>query len=303
MNHFKIPLLWPFKMLPSTANPNVVSDFDGAWACEQIKSFERRVYYKQKWKKSDTTPLVIESSIAPESLKILDAFGVQKKAISWTNALTATGYNIYKLTFDISDLAEGVYHIYQRVAFGSIDWPAISEPIHSKTSWPNTLAFTYTNSYLDQDVPWSLITGMKFRCEAGIMDFNPERDRAAYVNQMRDVTNLSGVPYRSFKLYIGKAPGVAPWVIDLLNRIFCCDDIDIEGKKYQSDDGSKWEVTRVKGYPLIGASLDIVAAVAESSLEFADTTPIAPGILVAYQMEPGFFGPASLIPITDIEQT
>lgn len=301
MNHFKIPLIWPFKMVPSTSTPGI--HFDDDWACQQIKSFERIAHYKQKWKKSDTTTLVIESSMAPESLKICNRFGTPLKSISWTNAYTAIGYNIYTLTFSISDLAEGVYYLYQRVAFGSIDWKAVSEPVDSKTSWPLTHLFTYTNSFNDQDVPWTLPLEMKFRCEAGIMDFTPQRDRAAYVNQMRDLTNLSGVPYRAFKLYIGRAPGVAPWVIDLLNRIFCCDSIDIEGKKYQSDDGSKWEVTRVKGYPLIGASIDIVEAVASSSLEFADTTPIAPGILVAYQMEPGFFGPASLIPITDIEQT
>lgn len=298
-NHFKIPLLWPFKMVPSTSTPGI--HFDDAWACEQIKSFERQVYYKQKWKKADTTTLVIESSLAPTALKVYNRERTIVKSINWTAAYTAINYTIYTLTFDISDLAEGVYYIYQRATFGSIDWKSISEPIHSKASWSNTLLFTFKNSFNDQDVPWTLGFDMKFRCEAGIMDFNPERDRAAYVNQSRDVTNLSGIPYRSFKLYIGKAPGVAPWVVDVLNRIFCCDSIDINGKKYQSDDGSKWEVTRAKGYPLIGASIDIVEAVNSSSLEFADTTPIAPGILIAYHMETGFFGDGALVQVTDIE--
>jgi len=302
MNHFKIPFLNPFKFVPSTATPNVVSDFDGAWACEQIKSFERNVYYKQKWKKSETTKLQIESSIAPETLKVYNSSGIQVKTFTWSAVYSGTNYSIYETTFDISDLAEGVYYLYQRVTLLSIDWKAISEPIHSKASWSNTLLITYKNSYNDQDVAFSTGVEFKFRCEAGIMDYNPERDRSAYVNQIHDVENLSGVPYRTFKLYIGEAPGVAPYIIDLLNRIFCCDSINIEGKYYQSNEGSKWEVTRIKGFPLIGGSIEIVEAVNAMSQEFSDTTPLSTGLVTAYNIETAFFGPGSLVPVIDIEE-
>jgi hypothetical protein len=301
-NFFNIPLLTPFKFVPSTNSPNTVSDFDGAWACEQIKSFERKVYYKQKWKKSDTTKLQIESSIAPETLKVYNAEGVIVKTFAWAAVYSAVNYTVYETTFDISDLAEGVYYLYQRVTLLSIDWKAISEPIHSKTSWPNTLLFTYKNSYNDQDVAFSTGVDFKFRCEAGIMDFNPERERTAYINQVHDTESLSGVPFRTYKLYIGEAPGVAPYIIDLLNRIFCCDSINIEGKFYQSTEGSKWEVTRAKGYPLIGGSIEIAEANNVMSLQFADIAPLATGIVTAYNIETAFFGPGSLVPVTDIEE-
>jgi len=300
-NHFTIPLIWPFKMVPSTETPGI--HFHDDWACNQVRDWEMKRYYQQKWRKATTTPLQIEASITPETLKVLDRHGAIVKAFTWTAVLTETYYKIYETTFDISDLDEGVYYLHQQVTFGALDWNYISEPISMKTTWPRTLLFTYTNSFNDQDVAWTA-TGieMKFLCEADIQDAEFLRDRAAYINQTRDLTNLSGIPYNAFKLRIGDAPGVAPYVVDILSRIFCCDSIDIEGLAYQSDEGSKWEVSRIKGYPLIGAEIDIVPEINKTSQQSADTTPLSAGIVMAYNIETAFFGPGSLVPVVDIEE-
>ena len=300
-NHVNIPLIFPFKMVPSTATPGI--HFHDDWACNQVRDWEMKRYYQQKWKKTDTTKLQIESSIMPETLKVLNLHGATVKTFTWSAVLSEIAYKIYETTFDISDLAEGVYYLYQQVTFGAIDWKYVSEPINMKTTWPRTLLFTYTNSFNDQDVAWTA-TGltMKFRCEADIQDYEFLRDRAAYINQTRDLTNLSGIPYNAAKLRIGEAPGVAPYVVDILNRIFCCDSIDADGLMIQSDEGSKWEVNRIKGYPLIGAEIDIVPAVNRASQQSADTTPLAPGIVMAYNISTDFFGPGSLVPVTDVEE-
>lgn len=298
-NHFNIPLIWPFKMVPSTLTPGI--HFNDDWHSSQVRSWEMKRYYQQKWKKSDTTKLQIESSILPSNLKVLSKDGAVVKQFTWSAVLSEIAYKIYETTFDISDLGEDVYYLYQQVAFGSIDWKYVSEPISSKAAWDRTLLFTYKNSFNDQAVAWTA-TGMemKFRCEADIQQPDFLRDRAAYINQTRDLVNLSGIPYNAFKLEIGDAPGVAPYIIDILNRIFCCDSIDIEGLKYQSDDGSKWAVNRIKGYPLIGASIDIVPAVNKAAQQSADVTPLSSGIVMAYNIETAFFGPGSLVPVTDV---
>ena len=301
-NHFNIPLIWPFKMVPSTNTPGI--HFHDDWACNQVRSWEMKRYYQQKWEKADTTPLQIESSIMPENLKVLNKYGAVVKQFTWSAVVTEISYKVYETTFDISDLDEGAYYLYQQVTFGAIDWRYISEPISSKATQERTLSFKYKNSYNNSDVAWTA-TGieMLFRCEADIQEPDFLRDRSAYINQTRDLTNLSGIAYNAFKLQIGDAPGVAPYVVDILNRIFTeCDSIEIEGLKYQSEEGSKWEVNRIKGYPLIGASIDIVPAVNKTSQQSADTTPLAPGIVAAYNIETAFFGPGSVVPVTDIEE-
>lgn len=300
MNHFNIPLIWPFKMVPATSSPGI--HFDDAWAGQQIRSFEKIAYYKQKWKKADTTKLQIESSLAPEDLKVYNSSAAVVKSIAWTVVHTEVNYKIYELTFDISDLAEGVYFIYQRVTLGGIDWKTISEPIHSKTSWANTLLIIYKHSFNDYDMAWTTGIAMKFRVEAAIMEPDFKRERTDYINQVHDTVTLKAIPFREFVLQVGKAPGVAPWVGDLLNRIFCCDDIDIEGMKYQAKSGSECKITRFKNYPLIGWSQEIVPAVNKQSLQFSTTDELAPGLVAAYNIQTGFFGGPADVPIIEVEQ-
>lgn len=301
MNHFNIPLIWPFKMVPATQSPGL--HFDDAWACEQILSFEKKAYYRQKWRRSVTTKLQIESTLLPEALKIYRNDGTVAKSIAWTIVFSAVNYKKYELTFDISDLPEGIYFIYQQVKFeDAINWPAISEPIHSKNSWPNTMQLTYKHSFNDYGVAWTTGIEMKFLVEAAIMQMEPKRERTDYINQTHDTATLKAVPYREFVFEVGTATGVAPWVADLLNRIFCCDSIDIEGMKYQARTGAEGKITRAKNYPLIGWSQDIVPAVNKDSLQFASTGDLEPGLVAAYNIQTGFFGGPSTVPIIEVEQ-
>lgn len=299
-NHFKIPKANPFWFIKATATPGV--HFDDDWACAQIKSYEATATYRQKWLRAKTTPIQVESSIAPQDLKVLDQNGDDVKTIAWAVVFTGVSYSIYEAEVDFSDLPEGVYYLYVAAVFEAINWPAITEPIHVRDSWDNLLEYRYYNTFNDFDVAWTTGIQMRFFCESAIKEFTPDRDRTSYVNQVRDTATLKATPGRSFKLWIAEGGGVAEWVVDLLNRIFCCDRIVISDKEYQSADGSKWEVSRVKGYPLVGATIDIVEAKNLMSLEYADTTPLTPGIVAAYEIETDFFGPGSTVPVIDVEE-
>jgi hypothetical protein len=302
-NHFKIPKCLPFKFVPMTKTPGI--HFDDAWFCEQIRRWEvRGIRYKQKWVKTDTTTLQVESSIQPDDLKIYSVGGQVVKTIPWTAVFTAVNFNVYELEFDIHDLADGVYFLYQKVALLSVLWEAISEPISSKAIWPDTKLITYKHSFNDYDVAWTTGIKMKFRCECDLppAEFIPKRDRTSHVNQLNDVATLYGMPFRLFKFFIGMELGVAPWVIDLINRIFVCDYIDIANKLYQSAPDSEVEKTSAKGYPLVWGTIDLWEAKNLLSLEFSDTQPLSPGIVAAYNIETAFFGPGTLVPITEVEE-
>lgn len=297
-NHFKIPFGNPFKFVPVSTTPGV--HFDDSWAKEQIQRYQMKVFYKQKWMKSDTTKIQIESSIAPQTLKVYIAPGIIVKSFAWTLVHSEISYGVYETTFDISDLAEGVYFLYQKVEMFAITWEVITEPIHSKVDWPDTLPIIYNNSFNDFDIAFSTGIEFLFRCEGGIPnnEMDPKRDTTEFINQERDPTVLKSVPYREFKYRIGIEPGVAPWVIDLLNRIFAMDRVVIKGKRYVAK--GDLDVTRFRGYPLVGATQDLLEGSNEQSLQFADTTPLAPGIVTAYNIETGFFGPGTIVPITEI---
>lgn len=286
-----IPFLNPFKWVPNTATPG--KHFDQDWAYNQIKSFESKVFYYQKWQIGDETPVQIESTILPDDLKVYDCSKTLVKSFTFTKVADGDtlGVNVYEATVNIDDLpVNKVYYFYIKAAYMSATFEAITEPVRLQAIWPGTLQFKYRNSFNDFGVAFTTGVEFTFRCESGIMDFQPENESADYIDQIHNVEVLSGTPYRTFKLYIGDEKGVAPWVLDLLNRVFVCDHVEIEDLQYSKNTGAKWEVNRVKPWPLYGGSLEIIATKNMSGLQFMSDIDISEGLVVAYDIDTNFFG-------------
>lgn len=262
--------------------------------------------YFQKWVKADTTPLQIESSVAPDPLLILAADRSTIKSIPWVAKIVATGYTIYENTFDVTDKPTNVKcFVYQKIEGGPIKWEFISECIWVKDEWPETILFKYKHRYNSQGVAWTTGIEMKFRCEAWITStFEPKRVRFDFVNQKRRVETMSATPYRVFKLHIGGTSmdiGVPPYVMDIMNRIMSCDSVDMSGQKYQSESQSEWEVTRVDTWSLVKAVIEIVPTESQSSLQMNDDTSPAAAIIVVYQVRSKFFAGEVLVQVEDSE--
>ncbi|HSW96895.1 MAG TPA: hypothetical protein VLF89_03640 [Candidatus Saccharimonadales bacterium] len=303
MNYVNFPLLNPFKFYPNVVGMGNKVHFDDTFAVARVRRWEVPARYKQKWQKADTTPLQIESSLAPNNLILVDFFGATIKQFTWNVVFTGTSYKIYETTFDVSDVAEGVYFLYQKVTLGGITWRAISEEIDIRVSWPDTAMVRYYNSYNDWDVAFTA-NGIqfKFRCECGLTDFNPLNESTDFVDQTHDTKILFGVPFREFKFSVGVEPGVAEWVPDLLNRIWLCDQVYVEEKQFAKKSGSTGQVTRVKGYPLVGWAIDVVEAKNQFSLQMSDTTPLDQGLVIAYDIETDWFGPANTVNVLEVEE-
>lgn len=304
MNYVNIPLLNPFKFYPNVSQATAGVHFDDNFMCARIRRWERNIGYQQKWVKSETTKLQIESSLPPNDLVLVNFYGQTIKSFTWTIVFTGVSYKIYETTFDPSTgVSSGVYFLFQKVSFGSITWRAISEPINIQNNWPDTSLIRYYHSYNDWDVAF-LAAGIEFnfRCECGITDFNPLNESTDFIDQTHDTKILWGVPFREWKLSVGIEPGVAEWVVDLLNRIFICDHVYVQKKQFAKKAGVSGQVTRVKGYPLIGWSLDLVEAKNQFSLQFSDTTPLSEGLVIAYDIDTDWFGPGNIVNVLDVEE-
>jgi hypothetical protein len=300
VKYINIPFAWPFKMVPNTTTYDM--HFDDAWWHEQRKHYERKVFYKQKWIKTKTTKLQVEANVIPGDLVVRDANYQVVKTFVWVAVFVATNYKIWELTFDMSDKLQGVYFLTGIEIPGENDPGWISEPVDIRNTWPRTLSFKYKNSFNVNDVAWTTGLEMLFTCEAGIGAFDPTRERTAYINQPLDVKTTYAVPGRLFKLLIGDAPGVPPYVLDILNRIFCCDHVMIGNMQWETPLGSKWEKTEIKGYPNIGASIDLVPANNAQSLQSSAGVEVGGGYIAAYEIETDWFGITSgPLTILDVE--
>jgi hypothetical protein len=307
-NYLNIPLIWPFKMVPVLSSPGI--HFDDSWAHEQIKGFEMKQRYFQKWITSETTPLQIETTSLPENLKVYNKEGAVIKQFVWTQVgIASSSAMIYRTIYDVSDITEKIIFISQKAVFGINERMWFSEPIKLGTKWPGTILFKYRNSYNSQDVAWTAEADfyMYFRCEAGIMNFDPKNDITSYVDQIKNRKTLSGYPFRVFKLFVGDVFGMPPYMVDILNRIWCCDTVYLTDKKgenerqYETMEGSAWEPNHVKGSPWMGASIDITPTGNASSNQFNDLSSAAPAIIVTYQIVAKFFGGEQKVQLEDIE--
>lgn len=298
-NYSQISRHCPFWFVPNTTTPGI--HFGDDWACKQIKSFETKAYYTQKWLRQKTTTIQCQSTVVPDDLKVYNKSQAVVKSIAWTNVSIVPGVNVYECTVDLSDIPEATYWLYQKFALLSYNAEFISEAISSKDYHPFVKAITYSNTYNNWDVVWSTGMQMTFCVECEIMNMKPEAEVTSYVDQTRDVFVLDGVPYRTYKLEIGDARGVTPYILDIINRIFCCDQVSIEGKSYVRNSGAKLEINQPKNYPLAGGTLEITEAKNLYSLQHNDLTPLAPGIVTTYKIEGSWFGGSNVVEITDID--
>lgn len=290
-----IPLINPFKFYKN----NIVTEgIDGDWAYNQIKSFESKKYYYKKWQIGDSTALQITSTIAPAALKIYDCHGTIVRSIAWTNPLN----NVYEVMVNLDGLGQDIFYLYFDCTLLLTAFKWISEPVYVKDKWANTKLIKYFNTYNDQDIVFISGVQFMFRCECGIMDFNPGRERNSFVDEIHDTKTLSATPYREYKLFVGEAQGVAVWVVDTLNRIFCCNQVFIDGLQYETTEGSKWEITRQKGWPLIGAGIEITEA-KNLTANQQNAGSVNPGIITGYTLDTNFFGTAQQIQIIQVETT
>lgn len=312
INRFEISLLSTFKAYPATATPGV--HFDDDWFCNQIKEWQRRVPYYQKVQRTDTPRVQVLSTLAPVKFRLYKIDGsydgstaVDLDLITF-DAINAIG--VYDKVLDFTDTPDGIYYPVFEASFLTLTFRCICEPISLKAKHKNTTQFRFKNSLNDFGVVFSAINDttlepykpdFTFRCEAAIMKFNPDRDRASFRDQVLNTKTTYATPSRNFKLLVADAPGVAPWVVDLLNRIICCDYWENENKQFETPEGAKWELKEADGYPLVGAAIDVVEAKNLSSIQLTSDEVPAGGIVVAYEIETDAFGtptaPASTNPV------
>lgn len=302
-----IPFASSFKWYKNTTTPG--THFDDDWMINRIKSFETLRGYKQKWQVDDETDQQVISTIAPGDLTIYNCKKEIVGTIAFTQVLTSAGFpaSVYNVLVNLNTAynsgANPVVYLYFKCQTLDTTFEWISEPIHIAPVWRNTSVFQWYNSYNDFGA-YYVNTGYrpKFRCEALIMNFKPERDRSTYNDQLRNIKTLSATPYRVFTLTVGDEKGVADWVVDTLNRIYAHDNVLANGKKYDTAEGAKWDINRPKNYPLIGAEIDIVESInAYSNQQSAGS--VEPGIVTGFIIDSEFTGTAQEIQVEEITTT
>lgn len=192
---------------------------------------------------------------------------------SW---VLSTGDVIWQLKKALYNYVDGVYfiQIIKHGFFSDPDYFVISEPIHVKEKWENTTLIKYRNSVNKFGCFFDTTICFQRRVFSTVYDLTMDPDFKTYKNQPGNQTMLGGITTRQ---WIFETEGIPPYEYDLLDRIFICDDITIDGVAYSRTEGSKLEKVPIPNNSLHGAKLSIAEVDANSNVVVPNVVDIIVG--------------------------
>lgn len=280
--------------------PHLTQNADKPWL--------NQVIYKQKWQTSDTTYLQFESNFAPIQVQMINCQGdvlLTQNATQKRVNKYMPGYYVYEIALSWASFNSGTYFIKIIPSGGSK--VQISEPQLIAETHKNTKLIEYRNSRYHGDVIYETGIRFGFRVEATFGFLNPGSENVLYEDQKLNPTVLSSRSFRSFPLNIGGSKGCPDWVFDLINIIFTCNDVTIDGKSYAKTEDGKFEFKTEDRYPLRGAIMQIREGINRGSRIVSVDVDTNKRLTVLYQIDGTIYGDLSvqagsnLVPIISSE--
>lgn len=288
LKYVKIPKANPFRWMKAI---NGLQDYFQ----NEISPFETKVTYVNPFEFTDplNAQIVFDMDyVTAYRIELINCLNVVKK--------TATAQTMHNdadkwryVHFNMipgAAFTEGIYYLKLTVTLytGQVDY-YITEPIDLRASWPNTVYIDYGHSENDFDMIWSRaglsfsslrvvrisITKVTFtalyrlRLHGGYWskDFMPSSDDVVYNDQSWNFKTVSSIPYEVRKVTFGDGRGIPNYLAGILNRIFACTNIAINGERISKIDGAKLEqINRPDRYPMAGWTIDV----AKYSNDYAD---------------------------------
>ncbi|HEX7906228.1 MAG TPA: hypothetical protein VF487_20280 [Chitinophagaceae bacterium] len=269
--------------------------FDRYWFEEQILSFQQQVIWSQPWQVDDVIKLQFSANFAPIQIDFLDCQGKVVPGMSFNAGVIVTsyvepGFQKSQVEMSLDPLSEGYYYLLLTVGSGGSLKKFISERIHVLEVHENSILLQYKHGRNISDIAFD--TGIEFnlRVPAVLQDFSPGSDDVIYKDQSRNITTLSSVPYRNFKMIFGDARGIPDYMADKINRVFGCNSVLLDNKRFAKSEGAKMERSGDRLYPMAGWVLEIVEALNRMSTRFSSTGEGQDELTVAYDIETKMFG-------------
>ncbi|HUR65469.1 MAG TPA: hypothetical protein VMZ03_03895 [Chitinophagaceae bacterium] len=255
---------------------------------DTIPNFIDPVEYLQPWQKNDIIPIPLLSNFGPHQLELYNCARDLVQAFVLTykpSSIEGIGVKAYEAAISLSGYDEGVYYFLLKSGnpvIGILE----SEQFDIKELHENSILFQYKHDENDFDVVFETGIELRFRVHGGLTEFTPVSDRTVFIDQPRNIVQLSGKSYYTQKLLIGDSLGVPQWVIERVNDIFLCSEVLIDGRQFVANEGAKVEANREELYPMAGWALEVRPANAKKSKRFISIgDPGGPVTTVVYNIE------------------
>jgi len=311
-NILDISILSPFQWTKEGyANPAIYNTkYRDDWQYnDSIRNFYEKKVYLQPWAQVDIIPFQVLTNYAPHQLELYDCQGNQIDTFALVynvSSIEGIGQKTYEANIALNGYDEGVYQF--KIKSGS---PVLETYISNffllKQKHDNTVLFEVTHDENDFDTVFENGLVCKLRVHGELREFQPGADRTVFIDQPRNIVQLSGKMFSTEKLIIGDSWGVPDFLIEKINALFLCRTVLIDNKQYVGNEGARFEAKREDLFPMAGWAFEVRPAKSSTKKRFVANGSQGSPSTVVYQIEQRGFGPitgpasSNVIQITEIQ--
>lgn len=202
---------------------------------------------------SDTTLTEVSTLTDPLTLSYIDSYTAEN-GIDYDLSVYLRYFNASAI-----DYPEGIYYIHVKITYADTSTEEfLSEPMSVRAKHKNTVVIRYSHDEDDFGVLFkTLNVHFQIRVHSDFMTLDPVTDSVVYKDQDGNTRSLYEKPNRVWKLNIGGNKGVPEWVVDRINRAFCCGIVSVDNKRYTKNENAKIDQTILRNYPLRILSIEL----------------------------------------------
>lgn len=279
---------------------------------ERSPSWMQIASYYQIWQVEDIINLQFESTFDPITVDLLDSNGTAvitlPALIGLPNRYLPNTY-AFEVNMALSGLETGCYKLQITAGSGATqkilqsNWQYISA-----TPLAETILMEYSHSRFHKDVMFE--SGIKFQLRVpGWIDYDRSGrslKQEVYKDQLYNPALLSSLSTKQIPVYFGDEFGLPTDITNLIEQIWECDNVLIDGKPFGLAEG-KLEFIDIEGYRKRGLKTLIEPGINRNSRIFAiDVDPskkLITSIVVSAKVfgDTGNQGSSNTVPVYNVE--
>lgn len=249
-NSLYIPLLNPVKFYESgreaaEINKYLTRHFDDFMYPERLYNWQSPEEYCQIWQVDDIIKLQFEATFDPIIVKLIDTNGtavIELPALIGLPHQTFENTWSFEVEMSLAGVTTGCYYLQIEAGTGGEAKTLISSCQYiSETPIENSIIFEYYNSRFHGDIMFESGIQLQFRVHGNFGFLTPGRKDEAYKDERFNPSILNSKTFRQFDLSLGDGWGLPDDIIDLVNRIFSCDNVIIDNKPFAIAEGGKFD--------------------------------------------------------------
>lgn len=226
--------------------------------------------FYQLWQNNDVISLQWENNAGQISIETKNCQG---KTIGSAYIMEQKQQNTFEPAFHLYEanmaqtlLPPGIYFNVAKIGVAPVSDILISEPFMILPKHPGTLLIQYKHRHFREGMIFETGIEPSIRIKGILEMLDPESTDVSFEDQIADMVTLKSTPYRVWRLHIEQIPD---WMIVILNYIFGCSSVKIDGIAFSKNKEAKIESNTKSFYgALSNYTIELREAVAKQGKIF-----------------------------------